>query len=89
MGTRVKAEHDIEATYREQGGRLYHALLGYTGDTETAREAVAEAFARAMTSKDTIHSLVPWIWRVAFRIAGEEVRRRGRRTPRPSRAQRS
>jgi len=81
QGTRVEPEYDIERVYREQGDRLYYALLGYTGERESAREAMSEAFARAITSADSIHALVPWIWRVAFRIAGEEIKHRGRHSP--------
>ncbi len=80
VGTRVTAEHDIEAAYRDQAGRLYHALLGYTADAEVARDALAEAFARAMASEGRINSLVPWLWRVAFRVAAEELRVRQRFT---------
>jgi len=74
----VKHEFDLERIYREQRERLYYALLGYAGDEDIAREALSEAFARAMTSADSIRSPVPWIWRVAFRIAGTEIKRRGR-----------
>jgi RNA polymerase sigma factor (sigma-70 family) len=81
MGTRVKPEHDVEAAYREQAARLYHALLGYTGDPEIARDALAEAFARAMASQGRIDTLVPWIWKVAFRVATEELRRRKTLSP--------
>lgn len=81
QGTRVGLEHDIERVYREQGNRLYYALLGYSGDRDVARDAVAEAFARALTSQDSIRSLEPWIWRVAFRVAAGELKRRARSSP--------
>jgi RNA polymerase sigma factor (sigma-70 family) len=81
VGTRVKPEHDVEAAYREQAARLYHAVLGYSGDPEIARDALAEAFARAMASKERIDTLVPWIWKVAFRVAAEELRRRRKLRP--------
>jgi RNA polymerase sigma factor (sigma-70 family) len=79
--TRVANEHDFEHLYREQGARLYHALLAYTGDKEISVEAVAEAFVRGIASRVDIRDPVPWIWRVAFRIAGEELRRRKRFGP--------
>jgi len=68
---------DVERAYREEGGRLYYALLGYTGDADVASEAVAEAFARAM-NEQRIRELKPWIWRVAFRVASSEMKRRAR-----------
>jgi RNA polymerase sigma-70 factor (ECF subfamily) len=77
----VEPDSEIERVYREQGDRLYYALLGYTGDREVAREAVAEAFARAINAGDSIRTPVPWVWRVAFRLAREELKHRGRLAP--------
>jgi RNA polymerase sigma-70 factor (ECF subfamily) len=74
----VESDHDIEQVYREQGDRLYYGLLGYSGDPEVAREAVAEAFARALASSSSIREPVPWVWRVAFRLAAAEMKRRSR-----------
>jgi RNA polymerase sigma-70 factor (ECF subfamily) len=81
QGIDVESDYEIERVYREQGDRLYYAVLGYTGDREVAREAVAEAFARAINSMDSIRTPVPWVWRVAFRVARDELRRRGRQVP--------
>jgi RNA polymerase sigma-70 factor (ECF subfamily) len=64
----------VERAYRDEGDRLYYSLLAYTGDAEIAREAVAEAFARALAST-TIRDVVPWVWRVAFRVAAHEQQR--------------
>jgi RNA polymerase sigma-70 factor (ECF subfamily) len=74
---KVQDEDEIERAYREHGGRLYHALLGYAGDRETARDAVAEAFARALNSKESIRNVEAWVWRVAFRVAAAEMRSGG------------
>ena len=65
---------DVEQTYREAGDRLWWALLGYTGDREIASDAMAEAFARALSTVETIRDPVGWVWRVAFRIATAELR---------------
>ena len=65
---------DVEQTYRETGDRLWWALLGYTGDREIASDATAEAFARALSTVETIRDPVAWVWRVAFRIATVELR---------------
>jgi RNA polymerase sigma-70 factor, ECF subfamily len=77
----VEPRHDIEQVYREQGDRLYYAVLGYSGDAEVARDAVAEAFARAIASGASIREPVPWVWRVAFRIASTEMKRRSKLAP--------
>jgi len=36
----------VERLYREQGDRIWRALLGYAGDREIASDAEAEAFAQ-------------------------------------------
>ena len=71
---------DIEQTYRAEGDRLYYALLAYSGDRDVAREAVAEAFARALASESSIRDLVPWVWKVAFRVASTDLKDRARLT---------
>jgi RNA polymerase sigma-70 factor (ECF subfamily) len=67
---------DIEQTYRDEGDRLYYALLAYTGDPDNAREAVAESFARALASESSIREVTPWVWRVAFRVAAKDLKDR-------------
>ena len=64
----------IERVYRNEGERLWWALLAYTGDREVSSDAVAEAFARALASVDSIREPSPWIWRVAFRVATAQLR---------------
>ena len=71
---------DIEQVYRDEGDRLYYALLAYTGDRDVAREAVAEAFARALASESSIRDVVPWLWKVAFRVASADLKDRKRLT---------
>ena len=71
---------EIEHVYRAEGDRLYYALLAYTGDRDIAREAVAESFARALASESSIREVVPWIWRVAFRVAAADLKERKRLT---------
>ena len=74
----MKVTHvsDIERTYRDSGDRLWWALLAYTGDPEVARDAAAEAYARALADADSIRDPAAWIWRVAFRVATTEIRQR-------------
>jgi RNA polymerase sigma-70 factor (ECF subfamily) len=47
-----------------------------------ADDAVAEAFARALERADQIRDPVPWLYRTAFRLALEDLRRE-RRAPQP------
>jgi RNA polymerase sigma factor (sigma-70 family) len=67
----------IEHVYKETGNRLWWAVLGYTGDREIASDATAEAFARALSTADTIRDPAAWIWRVAFRVATAHLREAG------------
>jgi RNA polymerase sigma-70 factor (ECF subfamily) len=76
MQTKRPASTRVEEAYREEGDRLYYALLAFTRNPEIAREAVSEAFARAITSADSIRELTPWLWRVAFRLATEDLKQR-------------
>jgi RNA polymerase sigma-70 factor (ECF subfamily) len=68
----------LEDVYRAQAGRMWRALVGFSGDPEIAAEAVAEAFARAIRDEDQIRDLEPWLWRVSFRLASAELKRRSR-----------
>jgi RNA polymerase sigma factor (sigma-70 family) len=69
-------ESAIERVYREQGDRIWRAVLLSTGDREVASDAVAEAFAQALRRGHAIHSPERWVWRTAFRIATGEMGRR-------------
>lgn len=71
----VERRRQVEDVYRAHAGRMWRALLGYTGDREIASDALAEAFARALQDA-TIRDLPAWLWRVSFRVAGAELRRR-------------
>jgi RNA polymerase sigma-70 factor (ECF subfamily) len=72
---------DLEVLYREQGARLWRALVAYTGEPEVASDAVAEAFAQALGRGDAIREPIRWVWRAAFRIAAGELKERGRSRP--------
>jgi RNA polymerase sigma-70 factor, ECF subfamily len=89
-GTRVGVSVDgnpvteLERIYREQGPRLYRALLLYSGDREVAADAVAEAFAQALRRGEAIRSPERWIWKTAYLVAaGELGRRRPTGDPKP------
>lgn len=72
---------EIERLYKEDGNRLWWALLGYTGNRDVASDAAAEAFARALKAADSILDPAGWVWRVAFRVATAELREADRRHP--------
>jgi RNA polymerase sigma-70 factor (ECF subfamily) len=73
------AQTDLERVYREEGPRLWRAVLAYSGDRELASDAVAETFAQALARASAIHDARLWVWRTAFRIAAGELKDRRRR----------
>lgn len=74
----MSPDADLEAVYREEGGKLWWALLAYSGDRDVASDAVAEAFAQALARGSAIRSPSAWIWKAAFRIAGGDLKQRRR-----------
>jgi RNA polymerase sigma factor (sigma-70 family) len=82
----VTEASDVEQVYRDSGMRLWWSLLAYTGDPEIASDATAEAFARALTSVETIRDPAGWVWRVAFRVATAELRNARRTVPHDDRS---
>jgi RNA polymerase sigma-70 factor (ECF subfamily) len=72
----VTAEHDFDAIWREAGPAIWRAVYVYAGGRrEVADDAVAEAFARAIVRSGGIREPVPYLYRVAFRVASEELKR--------------
>lgn len=69
---------DLGTLYHEQADRLWRAVLLFCGDREIASDAVAEAFTRAIENRGGIRTPEAWIWKVAFRLAAQELRRRSR-----------
>ena len=73
------AGHDFERLYRGAGPGLWRALFAYTGGRrDIATDAVDEAFARALEHTNEIRAPLPWLYRTAFRVALEELRRERR-----------
>jgi RNA polymerase sigma-70 factor (ECF subfamily) len=66
---------DLERLYRKDSARLWRSLLGFTGDPDLARDAMAEAFAQALGRGDAVKDQDRWVWRAAFRIAAGELKR--------------
>ncbi len=72
-------EHDFDRLFREDGPRVWRTIYAFTGGRrDVAEEAVAEAFARALQHAGGIRDPIAWIYRTAFRIAREEMRRDAR-----------
>lgn len=68
----------VEALYRTQSRKMWRALYAYAGDPDIASDALAEAFARALRHQEGIRDLPSWLWRVSFRLASAELKRRVR-----------
>jgi RNA polymerase sigma-70 factor (ECF subfamily) len=68
----------LERLYREQGDRMWRAVLAFAGDPEVASDAVSEAFAQALRRGDAIRDAERWVWRSVFRIAAGELKARAR-----------
>lgn len=66
----------IEALYRQDGERLWRAVLLFSGDPEIARDAVAEAFAQALRRGPAVQHPQAWVWKTSFRIAAGELKKR-------------
>lgn len=69
MDARAQA---IEQLYRERFAGFCDALATVTGSHDSARDAVQEAFARALRQRRGLRreaSLAPWVWTIALRVA--------------------
>jgi RNA polymerase sigma factor (sigma-70 family) len=69
----------VEFAYRTDGDRLWRAVYAWSGDTEVASDAVAEAFAQLLNRGAAVRDPAAWAWRTAFRIAAGAMK--ARRTP--------
>jgi len=68
----------IEQAYRDGYRRFLRVAVAMLGDSERGRDAVQEAFARAIRSRGDlrrIESLQPWLWRTLVNICRVEQRR--------------
>ena len=71
----TSAAEGLERVYREEAPRLWRALVAYSGDPDIASDALAEAFAQALSAADRLRAPTRWIWHVAFRVAAGELKR--------------
>ncbi len=63
------AQERLEAVYRQEGPRLWRALIAFSGDPDLASDSVSEAFTQALARGDGLRDPAAWIWSVAFRVA--------------------
>ena len=67
----------LEQLFRQAAPGLWRTIFAFAGGrASVADDAVAEAFARALERFGQIREPVPWLYRTAFRIAVEELRRK-------------
>ena len=72
-----------EQVFRDAAPGLWRTIYAFAaGRRAVADDAVAEAFARALEQAERIRDPVPWLYRTAFRLAAEDLRRE-RREPGP------
>jgi RNA polymerase sigma factor (sigma-70 family) len=65
-------EPGLEDLYRRRHGAFQVMLASITGNADSARDVVQEAFAQALRDQDGYRgegSLEGWVWRIAFRVA--------------------
>src|ERR1051325_4556555 len=74
------AASELEALYETRYVSFRNALATVTGSRESARDAVQEAFARALAAPARERSeahLAAYVWKIAFRVPRERRRRIG------------
>lgn len=71
----------VEDVYRTKSSHMWKALLAFSGDPDIASDAVAEAFAQALTREGDILDVERWVWKAAYRIAAGELKQRRRISP--------
>ncbi len=67
----------FEQLFRQTAPGLWRTIFAFAGGrAAVADDAVAEAFARALERISQIREPVPWLYRTAFRLAAEDLRRK-------------
>ena len=67
---------EIEHVYRADFSRFAHVAAAITGDAESGRDAVQEAFVRAVRlhrSFDGRGPLTGWLWRIVVHVARDQA----------------
>jgi RNA polymerase sigma factor (sigma-70 family) len=74
----TKQVSELEALYREKFPAFARVAISLTGSVELGKEAVQEAFARAIEQVDGFRGDCPleaWIWRIVVNTARTSARR--------------
>ena len=69
---------DLEALYKQHFGAFARVAISLTGSVELGKEAVQEAFARAIEQVDGFRGDCPleaWVWRIVVNTARSSARR--------------
>jgi len=77
----VDVDRAIETLYRDRFHAYVHVAYAITGDAESARDAVQEAFALALRRQKSLRkqqSLESWLWRIVVTRSIEATRRRAK-----------
>ena len=71
---------ELEALYKQQFPAFARVAISLTGSVELGKEAVQEAFARAIEQVDGFRGDCPleaWVWRIVVNTARTSARRAG------------
>ena len=77
---------DLEALYRERLPEFRRVATAIAGDPESGRDAVQDAFAKALRKQRRFRgegTLEAWVWRIVVNTARDVGRRRGRKVDVP------
>lgn len=77
---------ELEALYRTRLPEFTRTAAAIAGDAESGRDAVQEAFAKALRKRRRFRgdgNLEAWVWRIVVNAARDARRRRLRKLPAP------
>jgi RNA polymerase sigma factor (sigma-70 family) len=70
---------DLGALFESHAPAMYRTILAYTGGrADVAEDAIGEAFARATVRSAELRDPVAWLYRNAFNVANDQLRRQRR-----------
>ncbi|HKU57102.1 MAG TPA: sigma-70 family RNA polymerase sigma factor [Gaiellaceae bacterium] len=78
---------ELEALYRERLPELTRVAAAIAGEEESGRDAVQEAFAKALRKRRRFRgdgNLEAWVWRIVVNAARDAARRRRRKLSAPA-----
>ncbi len=71
----------VRDLWEQDHARLWRSVLAWSGSTDVASDAVAEAFAQVLRRGDEVRDPAAWVWRTAFRVAAGLLVERRRSAP--------